>query len=159
MSQKTWPKARKDDLSITTVGDETVVFDRLSNKASCLNPVTTTVWQACDGKCDTASLLNALWNAGYQDASEETILLALKQLDEAELLDASFNMVGLFPKDISRREMLLSLGKGAALAIPVLSTIEIQPAIAAGSCDAAGESCTPGSCCSGLSCNGGTCTP
>ena len=159
MTQKTGPKARKNDLSITTIGDETVVFDRLSNKASCLNAVTTTVWQACDGDSDDVKLLNALRNAGFQDVSEETVWVALDQLNQAELLDSAFNIAGVLPKDLSRREMLRSLGKVAGVALPVLSTIEIQPAIAGLSDNCGGTACNGNTdCCPGNpTCAGGVC--
>ena len=157
MTQKTGPKARKNDLSITTIGDETVVFDRLSNKASCLNAVTTTVWQACDGDSDDVKLLNALRNAGFQDVSEETVWVALDQLNQAELLDSSFNIADVLPHDLSRREMLRSLGKVAGVALPVLSTVAIQPPLAAASGGQPGDSCTlPSDCISGV-CTGGLC--
>ncbi len=157
MKQKTWPKARRDDLSITTVGDETIVFDRLSNNASCLNAVTTAVWLACDGSSDTVNLLNALRKSGYQDASEETVWLALDQLEQAELLDPTCNMAGLVSKGLSRREMLRSLGKRAGIALPVLSTIAIQPPLAAASGGQPGDSCTlPTDCISGT-CADGVC--
>ncbi len=139
--QHTRPSARKDDLSITSVSDETVIYDQLTHRASCLNAVTAAVWGACDGKNDVSALLDAVRQAGFQDASEDIVWMALDQLYQAELLEP-FDITNTKIKNPDRREMLRTLGKRAAAVIPVVSTINIQPAIANHS------GCTPlwGSC-------------
>jgi len=129
MRHKIYPIARKKGLLITKVDDEAVVCDTISRKASCLNQLTTAVWEACDGKTDITSLLISVRQAGYEDATEQIIRMAIEQLNQADLLE-NLNDIDGMNFNPSRREMLRSLGKKTALTLPAVSMIEVLPAIA-----------------------------
>ena len=160
------PKARKKSLVTSEVGDETVVYDTESNKASCLNELMTAVWEACDGNTDVSSILDTVRNAGYQDTTEQVILIALDQLSQANLLDETFNIDHRITKNLSRRKTLDLLAKSAAI-LPIVSTIVVSSPLAAqsanlpnGSRCTVSSQCASGCCHKGEHCsNGGRCSP
>ena len=43
------PVARKRELVVQESGEETLVYDLVSNRASCLNQTSALVWKHCDG--------------------------------------------------------------------------------------------------------------
>ena len=43
-------KARKDDIVVKKLKDETLIYDLKENKAYCLNETSAMVWRLCDGK-------------------------------------------------------------------------------------------------------------
>jgi hypothetical protein len=155
LDQKVYPKAREDNLLATSVGDETVIYDQLTNEASCLNTVTATVWAACDGENTLSDLLDIVRQAGFQDASEDLVILAINELAEARFLQETPQASSSKKRDKSRRDVLRTLGKSAAIAIPVISTISIQPAVAGLSpipCSPNGSPCGIGGTCVGGFC-------
>jgi hypothetical protein len=149
MNYSFFPKARKRELLTTKVADETVVYDLETDKASCLDALTTMVWDACDGYTDTALLLDKIKRSGYQDANIDLVWLAIDQLERAGLLEEP-NAPNLTKSSASRRELFRILGAGALGALPVISTINVQPALAAISvCLPKNSRCTShGQCCS-----------
>ena len=153
------PLALTSGVHTTAVGNELVVFNTTTSTASCLNKFTAVVWGACDGRNDIESLLAIVRNAGYQDATTALILMAIDQLSETGLLEDSVEINEVNKKHLKRREMLSLLGKSAAAVLPVVTTINIQPAIAQSSppptpCRRFHQSCTAiGQCCPGCECN------
>lgn len=143
------PKARKDKIITTKVGDEAIVFDTETGKASCLNGITTVVWEACDGNSGIESLLDTVRNAGYQDATDQLIWMAIDQLNEAGLIETVVDFDVKSRNIYNRREMLRLFGVSAATVLPVVSSINIKPAIAQVSCAAKHESCASIPCCIG----------
>lgn len=142
MNSSIYPKARKNNLVTTKVNDETVVYDTKTSTASCLNELTTSVWEACDGTSDIPSLLDAVRNAGYQDVTEKVVLMAIDQLNQAGLFENALEIDEKTRKNLNRREMLQLLGARVAVVLPVVSTISIQPAIAAASGGCGGVICS-----------------
>ena len=155
MSESISPKARRDGLVTSKVGDETVVYDTETNKASCLNRLTTVVWEACDGNTDISSLLDTVRGAGYQDATEQVVLMAIDQLEQAGLLEDYSQTDNKKREFLSRREMLRLLGIRSATVLPIITTINLQPAIAQiSNCIPHCSPCNPFSdvCCGGTQC-------
>ena len=138
------------------MGDELVVFNAATNTASCLNKVTATVWDACDGSNDIESLLTIVRDAGYQDATTPLVKLAIDQLSQAGLLEYSDEINEVNYKGLKRREMLSLLSKSAAAVLPIVTTINIEQAIAQTSCISGFHApCTAGGlpCCYPYACN------
>jgi hypothetical protein len=153
------PKARKKNILATSVADEVVVYDTESNKASCLDGLTALVWKACDGRADLDALLDLVRKSGYQDATEQLILMAIDQLDQAGLLENAIESNEVDRKGLKRREILSLLGTKAISTLPVLSIINIQPAIAQASCLPKHTPCTLNSQCCSNWCHNFKCAP
>ena len=130
MSISVYPVARKNDLYTTDVGDETVVYDKLTSNAHSLNGLTTIVWNACNGKNRIESLLTHVQKSGFPDANEDLIWAAIDELLEVKLL-VEFPTHTEDNKKLNRRKALRLMGMGAAASVPLISSIEVQPAIAA----------------------------
>ncbi|MEO7522290.1 MAG: PqqD family protein, partial [Gemmatimonas sp.] len=80
------------------------------------------VWQHCDGERNLAQLAALLGRELESDADESAVVLALKQLEEADLLEA---IAEVSPSDsVSRREMLNRAvgGMAASVLLPVVTS-------------------------------------
>jgi hypothetical protein len=160
---KTVPSARKDGLVVQELPDEVLVYDSERHKAHCLNPTAALVWKHCDGRRSVAEMARLLEKSlGTGAVSEDVVRFALNQLERDHLLEEKL-MWPTGAKPISRRELVRRLGIGAAVAIPLITSI-LAPSVAyAGSGANPGATCTSNSDCSGgLTCqniiNGtGTC--
>jgi hypothetical protein len=150
MSKQEYPKARKIGLLVSKIADETVVYDTERDTTSCLNDLAVAVWEACDGESDAGSIVAVLKSAGFQDATDQIVLLAVDRLQQSGLLEESVDLDANNGKQLSRREMLQLLGARAAALLPVVTTVVVPPPIAAASlgevCSSA-DPCSSGICC------------
>ena len=135
------PKAKTERLIVREIDDETLVYDRSRDAASCLNEFAARVWRECDGETSVAQIAVALGE------DERAVWLALHQLTKAQLLTEAIP----FPPDISaarsRREIGARLGLGAAAL--VTSIVAPLPAQAASCtnpfpCSVIEQNCCPG---------------
>lgn len=139
------PLARSERLVIQPVDDELLVYDLEADRAHCLNATSAFIWQSCDGARTVVEIADMTAKRfGGADAAG-AVEYALGLMAERRLLVDSpvpFDK----PKASSRREMIRKLGTGAAIAIPVISSV-LAPthAYASASC----------SCLSNASCLGG----
>lgn len=157
MNNSFCPKARNHELLIRDVDDEALVYDLITDKASCLDNLTTSVWKACDGKTDIESILDKLKGRDHKDSNIHLVWVAIDQLEQAGLLE-EFNSPEWNKSRTSRREMFRMLGKGVIGALPVISTISIQPALAQVSgCKPKGAPCFFSSECCSNRCRNGLC--
>src|SRR5262245_1378903 len=120
MAQKKYPRARSNDLIVKQVDHEVMVYDRVDDRAICLNAVTAAVWDLCDGDTEIPMMTDRLRERGYQETADEVVLLALDQLKRAKLLEAAGEPITARRGNISRRVLLPGLGISAA-AVPALS--------------------------------------
>jgi len=144
------PSVRREGIVVRDLPEETVVYDRLSHQAHCLNRTAAAVFRAADGT-RTVEEIAADLDAGSAPADEReaAVRLALDELARAGLLDGAAVVAP------SRREVLRRVGIGAALLLPaVVSVLAPTPAEALATCvdDCAGK--TDGTPCSSF----GTCT-
>jgi len=159
-SDRLSPKARKDRLVIKELANETLVYDESNHKAHCLNHTAALVWKLCDGRTSVTRMTGLMEKQLNAAISEETVCLAIRQLAESRLLEAAVAKSEWLPKS-SRRELVRRLGI-AAIALPLITSIQAPVAAQAGSCRTNGQPCTGaglGNCCpgQGLACFGGTC--
>ena len=83
------PKARRSQLVIKELASETLVYDESNHQAYCLNQTAAFVWKHCDGRRSLPALARLLEKEINVSAPEHTVRLAIKQLEESHLLDAS----------------------------------------------------------------------
>lgn len=151
------PKARKERLVIKELANETLVYDEINHKAHCLNETAALVWKFCDGRTTIPRMTRRLEKEMSVSMPEQTVWLAIKQLEESRLLDVAVTHPSWIPQT-SRRELVRRLGI-AAVALPLITSIQAPVAAQAGSCRTAGQPCTGpglGNCCpgQGLACQG-----
>ncbi len=132
MNKSYVPKIRQDNIMVTRVGDEIVVYDEKTSEASCLDAMTTVVWEACDGSNDLAQILELLQDAGFSDSNTASIWHAIDFLDQAKLLEDQ-PLPGEKERS-KRRELFRMLSLGAIGGSPLISTVFVPPAIAMMSC-------------------------
>jgi len=137
------PVARTDRLIVRELDGETLIYDCDRDTAACLNEAAAKVWRLCDGRITVAGIADRL------DYDERAVWLALEQLTKSHLLLGPIAL----PKEMrtarSRREVVRALGLGAAVMIPIVTSITVPVPAQAQSCFPAGSGCTVnGQCCS-----------
>jgi len=149
------PKARQEVIVSNPGSGETVLYDAKTNKAHCLNATAAFVWQQCDGTRTVRDIARQFAAEQQTAVDERVVWLALKQLDQARLLEDRIAVDQL--ADVSRRSALRHLGLAAAVALPVVASLLVPEAVKAGSCKPSGAPCkTSSECCSGFM-RSGTC--
>jgi len=159
------PEKRRDGLVIKELADEVLVYDLLTHKAHCLNKPAAEVFSRCDGKTSVAAIARSLREELGGPVEEAFVYLALERLSKANLLEERMSApAGKQP--LTRRELVKRAGLGAALLLPlVTSMVAPTPAEAAATCVADCTGKTFGTPCSSTapsnclcSCDGaGTC--
>ncbi len=152
------PKARKNKLIVKELPGEVLIYDENNHQAHCLNETAALVWKFCDGQTSIPKMTRMLEKEMSIAVPEQTVWLALKQLEGSHLLDMSGSQQAWIPQT-SRRAVMRTIGI-AAVALPLITSITNPTAAAAASCGAIGQSCTgapQGTCCPGLFCNGRFC--
>jgi hypothetical protein len=153
MMTNTKPRARKEGLLVQELANEVLVYDQERDKAHCLNPTAALVWKHCDGRTGVKQISRLLEKSLGTSVDEDVVWCALNQLEKDHLLGEQF----AWPVEVerlSRRELIRRLGIGAAIAIPLVTSI-IAPTVAY-----AGSGCNTGAPCSGpaqcnAACTGG----
>ncbi|MFP5261143.1 MAG: PqqD family protein [Blastocatellia bacterium] len=151
------PEARSEGLVVQHLTDELLVYDQDRHKAHCLNHTAALVWRHCDGKNTAADIARKLSRDAKAEVEAEVVWLALDQLSRTRLLKQKVSSDGA---GVSRREVMRRIGIGAAVALPLVTSIVAPKASQAANCRPSGAACTAAAqCCSGL-CPGapsGTC--
>jgi len=127
------PVARKNGLVVRELSGEVVVYDLERHEAHCLNATAAAVFQAADGRRSLAQIARHLAGTVEPGADEELVGLALDQLALARLLEQEPEAPR--PGGVSRREAIRRVGIGAAVVLPlVTSVLAPTPAEAAATC-------------------------
>jgi hypothetical protein len=116
------PRARSDGLLVEALDEETLIYDPERNEAHCLDAEAAAVWRGCDGVC-SLSEISARTGLGEEVAAATVGDLAARHLLE--------------PLGVSRRDVLRTLGVGAAsaaIAIPLIRSIVVPTAAQAATC-------------------------
>lgn len=135
-------------LIVREVGDEALVYDPDTHRASCLNREAALALRACDGRRDAAAVAAWLSRRLGRTVDARYARLAIDRLRRARLLEDA-------PRPLSpgRREALRRLAAAAALALPTVTTVLAPDPAQAQTCLPNGQPCTSSSqCCSGC-CN------
>jgi hypothetical protein len=155
MKDSVFPRGRHDDLVMLELGDELIVYDLKTNKASSLNSTAAAIWNACDGKKSVPDIAREFGEKAKTNANEDLVLLALESFRTANLL-ANEDEIPVAFQGPSRRQMIKTVGMATAVALPLVASI-VEPAAsaAASTCAATGTSCVAAGGASFLTCCGG----
>lgn len=146
------PQARKSELIVEELPDETLVYDLKRHRAYCLNRTAALVWRHCDGKTSVEHLSRLLEKDLNIPADEEIVWLALARLQRARLLSGPVTKPEGWLR-YSRRELARRLGLvgGLGVLLPVVLSILAPTAQAAATCvsstDCKNDPSLVGSCC------------
>ena len=116
------------------------MYDRDSHQAHCLNRTAASVFRAADGRRTVGELARRLAADVGVQVDDDVVLLALRQLEDARLLEVDSIPVGPVPPgevpaDLSRRELIRRVGIGAVVLLPVVTSLLVPtPAEAANTC-------------------------
>jgi hypothetical protein len=152
MDRKLAPKARKSKLIVKVLADEVLVYDENNHKAHCLNQTAALVWKFCDGRTSIPRMMRLLEKEMSASVPEQTVWLAIKQLEASRLLDEQAIQQAWMPQT-SRRAVMRTIGI-AAVALPLITSVRAAAAVAAASCVPLGQPCVGaglGNCCPGAS--------
>ena len=153
------PAARRDEIITREVDGELLIYDRVRDKAHCLNETAAAIWKRCDGRTTAKDIAESLARETAGAVDERLIWLGLNELRLKHLLAETEQWPNTFTgtSTLSRREAIRRIGLGAAIALPVVITITAPTPAQAGTCKSAGQPCgTSSQCCSGT-CSGGSC--
>src|ERR1700730_16581126 len=78
------PKRR--NVIVCQLSDESLVYDKETNKAHCLNRTAADVWSLCDGKNTVAQIVRTLENKSKFPVDEKIVWIALGKLQKSGLL-------------------------------------------------------------------------
>jgi hypothetical protein len=138
------PVARAEGLLVEPVADETVVYDEKSKEAHCLSPLTAVVFANCDGHTTIEQLASLSAERLGEPVEVASVLDALAQLEERELMAAPAKLRG----ELSRRDLFqrsAAVAGGAAMGTTLITTVVAPNAIAAQTATCANLLCCP--CC------------
>jgi hypothetical protein len=136
-----FPRARKDNLTIRELPEETLVYDQEQNKAHCLNAVATLIWRHCDGRTSTDELARLVAEERGIDSAAEVVSLALEQLGRRRLLEEPPAPLPAKAR-IGRRDALKKIAFAAA-ALPMIMTIATRTAAQSMSGGGSSDGSTP----------------
>lgn len=116
------PRARTTDVRVSKGPEgDLLVYDVRADAGHVLNPSVGTVYELADGSRSVRDLAAMLPELVGLPADEEIVLLALQELDEADLLESVAPSV----PHISRRQLIgrLTLAAGIVALLPALDSI------------------------------------
>ena len=124
------PLARTQDIVTQDSGSELLIYDLKTNTAMSLNETSARIWRSCNGKRKAADICSYLKESDGVHVNEDLVLLALRQLSDADLLAAKMSESDK-PEGVSRRKLLRQIGAGATVALPIILSIVAPQASAA----------------------------
>lgn len=153
-TRRSLPEARREDIVVQELPDETLVYDLKRHKALCLNRAARLVWKCCNGRTNVAEMALLLERELRTTVGQEVVWFALERLEKAHLLQERLSP----PSDVARlsRRELVRMGF-AAIAVPVILSVVAPRAAQAATCLPNGKACTSNSqCCSNKCQSSGT---
>lgn len=149
------PRMRVQGLVVDELPDEVLVYDLKRHKAHCLNQTAAMVWHHCDGRSSVAEIKTKLEKELGAPVDEQLVRLALDQLERDHLLADDIVPPQAMMASLSRRAMVRRLGIGAAVAVPLITSIIAPTPAQANTCIAGGQPCTASADCCSKICTGG----
>ncbi|MEM7302949.1 MAG: PqqD family protein [Pseudomonadota bacterium] len=152
-----FPRASRANCDVRELDGETIIYNKKTHQAVCLNASAAKVWELADGSRAPADIA-----AQIDGMTQELVEHTLTKLSKAGLLETEF--VSDLPANMNRRNLVKKVASvaGAAALIPVVTSITAPMPAQAASCVMAGQPCPGGvgnvpdaGCCSGM-CGGFT---
>ena len=153
------PAARRDEIITREVDGELLIYDRVRDKAHCLNETAAAIWKRCDGQTTARDIADSLAQETAGVVDERVIWLGLNELRRRHLLAETehWPQTNAGTSTLSRREAIRRIGLGAAIALPVVITITAPTPAQAGTCKTRNVPCSTGAECCSKSCIAGKC--
>src|SRR6266550_4534596 len=117
-----FPKARKHNLIIKELTDETLVYDRENDQAHCLNKTAALVWKNCDGEKSIADIRKSLAGSVADPMDDAVIWMALDELEKFKLMAQVPTRTNAFA-GVTRRQMMRTLGVAAVDLTVIVSIV------------------------------------
>jgi hypothetical protein len=114
----------RKDLLMRELKDEVILYDTTMKRAHCLNDTAAAVWRLCDGRRNVREIAHVL------EKDEELVWMALQDLEDSGVLNRDVPQT-IRSYGLSRRELVMKIGVGAAVALPMVSSILVPTASAA----------------------------
>ncbi len=153
-----FPIARTENLLVQELDGETLIYDKTTHKAFCLNATAALIWKACDGRNDATTITRRLTRLSDAAVPCEIVHLGLQQLSAQNLLAEPHARTAHAPALASRRAAIRTLGITAAIAIPTVTAIIAPTAAHAATGGGSGSACSTNSQCSSGLCINGICS-
>jgi len=126
------PLARRSDIFAENLPEEVILYDKTDNKVHCLTKTAAAIWESCDGTRTVDDLQQILEAKLGAPSDRKVVLLALEELEKADLMEASSSGMGLEVESTSRRE---AVGKLVMAGSVLVATILAPTPMAAASGD------------------------
>lgn len=116
------PIARKSDIVMQEIDDETLIYDIIENKAFNLNHTSAMVWSLCNGARTVADIAKDMTGKLDSVITEDFVWLAVEQLKKDNLLEDCTAIVIPF-EGLSRRKIIRKVGLASLVAFPIISSL------------------------------------
>lgn len=133
---------KKGGLVVQDLGDEVIVYDPVSHRAHALNRTAAMVFERLDGKHDINAMARHVGRELEMPPQRALVTAAVNELAASGLLETP---IAALP----RRAMLRGLAAGL---VPMVVSVSVPAAAAAGSCLNAPATCVYDAECCSLSC-------
>lgn len=127
---KVQPLARQSSLVVKEIDGETLIYDRDTDEAHCLNSTAARVWKSCDGTASVKEIAQRVGHEVNSTVDENVVWLALEQLEKFKLLQQPVERPHTFAAGMTRRQAVRALGV-AAIALPMVTSIIVPTATSA----------------------------
>lgn len=127
------PLARKADIVVQELNEETLVYDLVTNKALALNKTSSMVWQYCDGTKTIKDIADLLSIKFKTIITNDFVWMSLEQLKKENLIEIGSLQFTPF-EGLSRREMVRKIGVASIVALPIISSLIAPKGVHAASC-------------------------
>ena len=87
------PLARKSHVFAEKLPEEIIVYDKASQNVHCLSKTAAAVWESCDGTKTVDDLAHSVASKLGAPVDRELVLLALEELEKANLLEPGSGVV------------------------------------------------------------------
>ena len=124
-ANETKPKSlQSDQLVVEQLGTELMIYDRIRNQAFCLNQNAAFVWQHCDGNTTVTEITAQLARSLGEPADASVVEFALQKLSQDGLMETT-TLLPFVAGQMSRREVMHTIGIRAAVALPVVTALMV----------------------------------